>query len=165
MKNSEYFLVRLIIIFGALLIGFFGSRIIGNLYYNRLMKEYAPLADFKDHYENQINRADDAYKVARLGMVFLKTDYSDLSLAAFRKATALDPKWRDGWVWLGYAELKNNPPAGGPQHALESLKTAEKIDPIYPLTYELLATAYQLTGDEQSAKFAREKVTYLSKSK
>ena len=163
-KNTEYFVTRLLIIFGALVFGFFSARIVASLYFDRLMVEYAkPLQNFTEYYQNKVNLETDSYKLTRLGRSLLKANQKhtdDLAYSALKKSTELDPLWRDGWVWRGYGELK----LGQPKEALNSLKKAEAIDPIFPFTYELLSIAYQATGDETSAQFAKEKVEYLEKS-
>jgi len=161
MKNSsEYFLVRIIIVIAAIFIAYFGARLIGGLYYDKLIKENNPLQDFQNQYKSQINLETDPYALAKMGMTFLRTENNDLAYECFKKATKLDPLWRDGWVWRGYTELKLNEP----KMALESLKKAEELDPIYPLTYQLLVIAYQQTNDPTSAQGAQEKLGYLSKS-
>lgn len=165
MKNSnEFFLVRIIIIIAALGICFFSAKIVGSLYYNHLISKGSAIDNFKDRYQSQIALETDPRELGKMGMIFLRTEQTDLGLACFKKASVLEPGWRDAWVWRGYAELKLNPPAGGPKEALVSLKKAEEIDPIYPLTYQLLTIAYQQTGDPDSANAAQEKLTYLSKS-
>ena len=95
-----------------------------------------------------------------MGMTFSRLEDYDTAYNCFNKATKMDPHWRDGFVWRGYTEMKLNQP----KQALETLKTAEKIDPIYPLTYQLLVIAYQQTGDTVLADRAQEKLGYLSKS-
>lgn len=159
-KDTEYFVTRLLIIFGALVFGFFGSRIIAGLYYDKLMVGYNhSLQNFTEYYQKKVNLETDPYKLTRLGRSFLKANQNDLATTALEKSTELDPLWRDGWVWRGYEELK----LGKPKDALASLKKAETLDPIYPFTYQLLSIAYEATGDEVSAKFASEKVTFLNK--
>jgi len=160
MKSQEYFITRIIIIIAALVIGFLGSRLIGALYFNHLMAKDSSLGNFQKHYQEQINLETDPYRLAKMGMIYLYNENNDLADECFKKATELDPGWRDAWVWKGYTELKLHKP----KDALASLKVAEKIDPIYPLTYQLLVIAYQQTGDNQSAQFAQEKLAYLSKS-
>ncbi len=93
-------------------------------------------------------------------MSFLRAENNELALDCFERATMLDPKWRDGWVWRGYSELKLNLP----KEAIVSLKKAEEIDPIYPLTFQLLTIAYQQTGDTAAAKTSQDKLVYLSKT-
>lgn len=160
MKKTEYYLVWAIIVLAVLIIGYLGSRTVGNLYYNRLMSSESALGEFQKHYQEKIALETDSYELAKMGMTFLKSDENELALECFKRATQMDPNWRDGWVWKGYAELKLNKP----QDALTSLKTAEKIDPIYPLTYQLLVLAYQKNGDKENAQSAQAKLVYLSKS-
>ncbi len=107
-----------------------------------------------------ISRETDPYKLGKMGMIFLRVDNNTLAFDCFKKAGELEPGWRDAWLWKGYTELK----LSQPKNALASLKKAETIDPIYPLTYQLLAISYQQTDDPNSAKGAQEKLTYLSKS-
>ena len=159
MKNSEYYLSRILIIIAAIFIAYFGARQIGSFYYANLMKNSA-LSDFQNQYRAEISLETDPYVLGKKGMIFLRTDQNELADECFNKATQLDPLWRDGWVWRGYTELKLNEP----KEALDSLKKAESIDPIYPLTYQLLVIAYQQTGDTTSAASAQEKLVYLSKT-
>lgn len=158
--DSEYYLVRIIIIVAALIIGFLGSRLIGALYFNKIMASDSSLGNLQKHYQEQINLETDPYELAKMGMIYLKTDDNQTALLCFDKASKMDPGWRDAFVWKGYTELKLNKP----KDALVSLKAAEKIDPIYPLTYQLLVIAYQQTGDTQSAQFAQQKLVNLSKT-
>lgn len=159
-KSSEYYLTRILIVLAAIFIAYFGARLIGGLYFNHLTSGSSPLKDLKNQYRSQINLETDPYEAAKKGMIFLRTENNDLALDCFKKATELDANWRDGWVWRGYTELKLNQP----KEALDSLKKAEEIDPIYPLTYQLLVIAYQQTDDTDSAEKAQEKLAYLSKT-
>lgn len=159
-KSSEYYLTRILIVLAAIFIAYFGTKLIGGLYFEKKFNLEGPLKEFKARYQSEIKTETEPYALARMGMSFLKTDNLDLANEAFSRATELDPLWRDGWVWRGYTELKLNEP----KLALESLKKAEEIDPIYPLTYQLLVIAYQQVGDTTSAEKAQEKLGYLSKS-
>lgn len=158
--NNEYFITRIIIIVAALVIGFFGARLVGALYFNKLVNETSALSNLQQHYQEKINLETDPYQLAKMGMTFLRLEDYETAYTCFNKASRLDPGWRDGFVWQGYTEMKLNQP----KQALEALKTAEKIDPIYPLTYQLLVIVYQQTGDAHSAQFAQEKLVYLSKT-
>jgi len=161
MKNStEYYFVVVIIIAIALTIGFWGAQVVGSLYYNKLTSDNPALENFINIYSNKINLVDDPNELAKMGTIFFKTGFNDLALLSFKKASVLSPLWRDAWVWRGYAELKTNQPKA----ALTSLKKAENLDPIYPLTYQFLTDAYKLTGDAVSAEKAQEKFVYLSKT-
>jgi tetratricopeptide (TPR) repeat protein len=159
MKKTEYYLVRIIIILAALGFGFYGAKTIGNAYYKKWVNTYNDFS-LSNQYRTEINLETDPYKLAEMGMSFLRTENNELALTCFKRATVLDPNWRDGWIWMGYSELKLNQP----EEALKSLKRAEEIDPIYPLTYQLLTIAYQQTGDTESAKLTQEKLVYLSKT-
>jgi predicted Zn-dependent protease len=78
-----------------------------------------------------------------------------------QRAVTIDPNYRDAWVFLGYAQIKNN----DPQNAIKSLSSAQKIDPIDPDTYKYLAIAYTDSGDTVSAKTAQEIYDLLSQKK
>jgi predicted Zn-dependent protease len=138
-----------------IVLAFFGVRAGGEYY---LLKKEPPIS-VDDTYRQKIAVETSAYDASKLGMVFLKTDKIDLAELAFEKSTSLDANWRDGWLWKGYTELK----MAAPQKALDSLRAAEKIDPVYPFTYQLLANAYQKLGNTTEAKLAVEKQQYLSK--
>jgi len=160
-KSTEFYLVRLMMIGSSLIIAFFGIGLIANIYRANLTEKLSASArEMEASFRTQIASETDAYQAARMGTIFLKTQKDDLALAAFQKATSLDPNFRDGWVWLGYTELKLNQP----EEALKSLKKAEELDPINARTYELLAIAYKQNSDEDSAKKAEEKFEYLSKT-
>lgn len=159
-KLFEYNLTRLIIIGGFFVCALFGVMILKNIYYNNLVTELSASANaMETQYQEQINSEQDPYKLCRLGNIFLQSNQNDLALSAFKKATETDPKYRDGWVWRGYTELKTNQP----EEALISLKKAEEIDPIHPRTYELLALVYNQTDDSAAAEKATEKYNYLTK--
>lgn len=159
-KSAEFYLAFLIMLLITIMIVYFGARFLGEIYYENKFQKQFPLTNIKDHYQKEIEIDNRPYQLAKKGLVFLKIDYNDLAWQAFQKACQLEPNWRDGWLWKGYTELKN----GQFKPALESLKIAEKLDPIYPPTYQLLTIAYQKTGDEKSAQFTREKFEYLSKT-
>ncbi len=158
-KSTEYFVTRILLIFGLLVFGFFGAKIIAGFYYASLMSQYStPLNNLRDYYQNKINQQNDPYKLNRMGLSLLKTDMPQTGYEALKKVTIIDPGWRDGWIARGYAELKLR----RYKEALSSLKEAETIDSVHALTYQLLNIAYQKTGDEESAKFAKEKAEFLN---
>lgn len=160
-KLLEYNLTRLIIIGGFFIVALFGIKIIRDVYYNKLFTQLsAPARAMEAQYREEIASGKDPYQLCKIGNAFLNSN-SDLALLAYQKATEIDPKYRDGWILRGYAELKTNQP----ELAINSLKKAEEIDPINARTYELLSIAYTQTGDTDSAKKAQEKYQYLLKSK
>ncbi len=161
-RNLENNLVRLIIIGAFLIVAYFGIQVFSGFYTNKLIKQMSgPIEAQKEQFRQNIASQTDAYTACKMGINFTNAQNDDLALIAFQKATNLDPTYRDGWVWRGYSELKNNQP----QDALDSLKKAEAIDPINPRTYELLAIAYNQSGDADNGKKAQEKYEYLTKSK
>ncbi len=128
-------------------------------YYYENRSDLGASTVFFDHYEKEVAQSTDPYKAGRLGMVFLKTNYSDLALAAFSRSASLDAKWRDAWLWKAYTELALKKP----QDALTSLMNAEKLDPTYAFTYQLLAKTYLKLGNTAEAKTAQEKLNALAK--
>jgi len=161
-RTFEYFLVRLIIIGAFFLSAFLGVKIAAAFYFEKLSDNLSgPLREIKAQYQQQITTEADPYELCRLGVSFSVAQDDHLALAAFTKSTQMDPNYRDAWVWKGYTELK----MGNPSQALVSLKKAEKIDPIYPLTYQLLVIAYQQNGDTAAAEAAQKKLDYLGKTK
>ena len=157
---KEQTVVKIILIAGVLLVGFLGSRLIGNLYYNKLIKLDKTIEQNNQNYKNQINQITDPTKAVRFGFIFFKNNQPEIAQIAFLKATELDPKWRDAWLFRGVAELKT----ANLNTALDCLKKAEGLDPLYPLTYRYLAVAYAAIGDDESAKFAADKMAYLEKT-
>jgi len=111
-------------------------------------------------YAQEIAESTDVNKLTQEGAKLAKGNQVDAALINLKRATELEPKNRDAWVWLGYSQLKNKEP----EEALKSLQTAEKLDPINPTTYQYLVIAYQQTGDTDSAKKASDKYEYLTKS-
>ena len=83
-----------------------------------------------------------------------------LALPILKEVTSDYPDYRDGWVFLGYSllELKKY------DQALETLQSAAELDPIHPLTYELLARAYEGKGDAEKAKEYSDKAEGLKGS-
>lgn len=158
MKSTEYYITRLVLIGAILLVGFFSAQYLGDL----LLKTETnkAMAIVTARYDEYIAQETDPFKLAKYGMGLLQTNDNQTALKCFEKVTELDPEWRDGWIWKGNTQLR----LGEPKEALISLKKAEKIDPIYPLTYQLLTIAYQETGDAESAKATQEKLVYLSKT-
>ncbi len=112
-------------------------------------------------YAQEIAESTDVNKLTQDGAKLAKGNQVESALINLKRATELEPKYRDAWVWLGYSQLKNYEP----EEALKSLQTAEKLDPINPTTYQYLVIAYQQTGDTGSAKKAQEKYDFLTKKK
>jgi len=156
--SKRYLLIAIAI--ALIVFAYFGTIQIGSYYYSHF-SSLKPSTVFEDQYKEKIAAETDAAKAGRLGMVFLKTDQNELAYLAFNKATALDANWRDAWVWKGYVELKIDKP----KDALASLKNAEKLDPVYAFTYQLLAKTYETLGNKTAAAAANEKLSYLTEDK
>ncbi|MCL5407284.1 MAG: hypothetical protein M1429_02200 [Patescibacteria group bacterium] len=161
-KELENNIVRLIAAVAFLVVAYFAIGVFSGVYTDKLTQNLSgPGEAMKEQLREQIVAQTDTYQATKLGIKFTQAQNDDLALLAFQKATDLDPTYRDGWVWRGYSELKNNQS----QNAVASLKKAEEIDPINPRTYELLTIAYNQTNDTDNAKKTQEKYDYLLKSK
>jgi predicted Zn-dependent protease len=159
MKDIEFYLIRFILIAGVLLIGYYGATKIGDAYYHSLMKSYN-FSSFDDQFRTRIDSEVSTDNLSKLGQIFLKTKNYDLAWRCFDRLSKMDSNWRDAWVFKGYNELELEKP----QDALASLKKAEELDPVHPLTYKLLSVAYAATGDANAAKLASEKQMFLEKN-
>ena len=86
-------------------------------------------------------------------------NYGDAILAQplLKEVTVSDPKYRDGWVFLGYTYLELN----DYDNAEKALNAAKDIDPVYPLTFELLARTYQAKGDQAKGDECTQKAEML----
>lgn len=158
----ENYIVKIIAAITVLVIGYFAIQVCAGAYTNKLIKNFSGPAELqKEQFREQIANQTNAYEACRLGINFDKGQLDDLALLSFIKATDLDHEYRDAWLLRGQSELKNNQP----EEALKSLKKAEELDPIHPRTYELLAIAYEATGDTQAAAKAKEKYEYLSNNR
>ena len=159
-RSTENNVVRILGVIFFLMLAFFGSRIFAKGYASKLTQELTGQDMIRIQIKEEIISENDAYELCKIGISMDKANEKDLALAAFVRATDLDKKYRDAWVLRGNLELKND----RPEEAITSLKKAEELDPIYPRTYELLATAYTAVGDEEQAKKAQEKWEYLKKT-
>jgi len=110
-------------------------------------------------YAEEISSQTDVNKLTTDGIKLVKGNELDCGIINLQRAVTLDPNYRDAWVWLGYAQEKNNQP----QEAIVSLNKAAKIDPIHPDTFKYLAIAYTQTGDTALAKQAQDKYDLLNK--
>lgn len=159
-KILKTYRLPLLLALPLLVLVYFATLIFGSYYFSHY-GDLKPSTVFEDQYKVKIAEETDATRAARMGMVFLKTDKDDLAYLAFSKAATLDGNWRDAWIWKGYSELKIDKP----QDALTSLKNAEKLDPVYAFTYQLLAQTYELLGNTREADAANQKLGYLTENK
>ncbi len=104
-----------------------------------------------------IKTANPATQKVIFSQMLNQTDSARLALPILKKVCSDFPDYRDGWVFLGYSylELKKY------DLAVEALNSALDLDPIHPLTYELLATAYGTKGDLEKSKEYADKAEEL----
>lgn len=95
-----------------------------------------------------INTKSEPTQKAILAQMLNQTGEARLALPILKDLVQKNPEYRDAWIFLGYSNLE----LGNSSEALAALETAQKLDPIYPLTYELLAKLYQNKGNEAKAK-------------
>ena len=160
MSALSYKFLGIVII--ALMIGIFLSQLMAKNTYNKIIAEAdRSTRNFEEVYSLQINQENDAYELTRLGSKQIKSGQFKIATITLEKAAQLEPKYRDAWLFLGMANLKNNEA----QKAIESLLKAEIIDPINPETYKLLSLAYKQSNQNELAQKAEEKQNYLEKNK
>ncbi len=104
-----------------------------------------------------IKTANPASQKVIFAQMLNQTDSAQLALPILKEVCSDFPDYRDAWVFLGYSylELKKY------DQAIEALQSALALDPIYPLTYELLATAYDAKDDLEKSKEYSDKAEEL----
>lgn len=93
------------------------------------------------------------------GMLFLKLKRYREASAILDQATTLDNNYRDSWFWAGYANLKDlenrqkELPRKDQDVILTRSKTdlagAQRIDPLYPQTSQLMAAISKGENDDK----------------
>jgi len=161
MFKSERITTTIIAIVIILIVGFVASRLVGYLAYQHWTKDLDEVTQkYQAQYAEQVKYETDSNKLVSRAEKYIKSDNIAYALITLKQATTIDPNYRDGWIWLGYIQLKNNDFSG----ALQALKTAEKIDPLYKETYELLIAAYNQLDDKEMAGKMEERVEFLGKN-
>jgi len=119
-------------------------------------------------YQEMLSRSDDLtdQQLFQTGVTLFQGEHYEIAATAFRKGLDKNPYFRDGWYNLGqcYFALAS-PPNDDSTEVTPEEKTARtewavkmldvghelrKIDPINTASLQLLAQAYQLTGEEDS---------------
>ena len=149
-------LIIAIIAIGAIL--FLGFRFVMDLISTDNISSVSA-KNLQKAYAEEISNQTDVNKLTTNGIALVQGNQPDCGIINLQRAVAIDPNYRDAWVWLGYAQIKQNQP----NEAIVSLNKAAKIDPIHPDTYKYLVIAYTDTGDTASAKQAQEKYDNLVK--
>ncbi len=109
------------------------------------------------------------------GLDLLKKNQLELSVIAFEESIKRDPEIRDANILAGYGflhlALNNNNTKNIEtktdylEKSKKYLKKAKEIDPINPLTYQILALTYLQLNDEQNTKLCYNKFKELKNSK
>lgn len=116
--------------------------------------------EINDKYAQNVSQKTDASALAKNGLRQLNINLPNFALISLKRATDINQNYRDGWLALGLAQFRTN----DFKNALASYRAAEKLDPIYAKTYELLKIAYEQIGDAASAAKAEEKYDFLSQN-
>lgn len=103
---------------------------------------------FQEACEKILNTAHEASQKVIFAQMLNQTNRARLALPILQNVTSGFPDYRDGWVFLGYSQLELKKY----DRAIEALQSALDLDPIYPLTYELLARTYEGKGEAEKAK-------------
>jgi len=159
MQNKEKIItISLIAIFAAVIV-FMGSRVVVKAMENNWYSISSASNDaLNKQYAQEIESQTNVNFLMDMGYKLLNGNQTDAAIVNFKRVTVLEKNYRDGWLYLGIAQLKNNQ-AG---EALSNLQTAEKLDPINPQTYEYLIIAYEKTDNQEAAQKAREKYDFLT---
>lgn len=123
----------------------------------KITQEFA--AQILDNYKINVSKKIDAYALTKSGLRQLNINLPNLSLISLKRATEIEPNYRDAWLALGLTQLNT----GDVKTALISFQTAEKLDPINAKTYELLKIAYGKLEDAGGSQKAEEKWKFLTK--
>lgn len=152
--------IKILIVIGILLAGLLSSILIGQKVYAQMTANLDQgLKQIESEYSQTVAQRTDANALVKAGLHQADANVPDLALISLKRATQLQPNYRDGWLALGLAQLKTN----DVKAALVSFQTAEKLDPINPKTYELLKIAYERLEDMAGAKTAQDKFDFLTK--
>lgn len=161
MYSKANLFIKILIIIAVLTVSYFVTRSLANaIVGNENKKIESQIKDFENRYALQVTQETNAYTLVARGLRQTKNNNLNLALINLKKATELEPNYRDAWLYSGIAELINNHPAV----ALADLQKAEAIDPIEPAIYQFLTIAYEQNGSSADAKLAREKYDYLTKN-
>lgn len=123
--------------------------------YNRLGILYAKQQAFKDAiecFEIAQSLEPSASSLHNVGLIYLETEYYDRAAQAFEQALSMDDQLASRHI--AYAKVQEK--LGNDKKMIDSLEIAIKLDPI-PQTLNILADAYERTGQVDLAMTLREK--------
>lgn len=150
------------LLIAAFLVGLFGVRLLSGAVY-ALNTRHLPTD--KDvvypAYEAKVSQATDSPKLALSGKKLLEKQLDAYAVLNFKRASDLDPTYRDAAYGWAYALLKNKPETLT-QSDLQSLHTAidraEKVDPLYVPVLKLKKMLADLEHDSQTAQAAQKRI-------
>ncbi|MFY9484538.1 MAG: hypothetical protein WAP74_02855 [Patescibacteria group bacterium] len=106
-----------------------------------------------------VTESQDSRGLVLGGRKFVEEGKLELAEVAFKRATEVDPKFRDAWLHLGIIRLalrKNF-------EAEVALRRAKAVDPLHTETYRQLIKLYETTGNKEAAANARKGLETVSK--
>lgn len=106
------------------------------------------------YYRAAVGKATDPNLLVSSGSRQLKSGQIEFALICLKRATELEPKYRDAWVWLGAAQMQKGNLSG----SVDSLKKAAELDPVNLDTFQLLASAYKQLGDGENSVIAEARI-------
>ncbi len=123
--------------------------------YNRLGILYAKQQAFKDAiecFEIAQSLEPSASSLHNVGLIYYETESYDKAALAFEQALSMDNELASRHI--AYAKVQEK--LGNDKKMIESLEKAVELDPI-PQTLNILADAYERTGQTELATTLREK--------
>jgi len=159
MSKEKIVTISLIAIFAAAIV-LMGSQVVVKATENNWQSISSANNDaLNKRYAQEIESQTNVNSLMDMGYKLLNGNQVEAAILNFKRVTVLEKNYRDGWLYLGIAELKNNQT----EESLPNLQTAEKLDPINIQTYQYLVIAYEQTGDKEAAQKAQEKYQFLTK--
>ena len=150
--------IKIVLIIILPVIVIFGISIIILSYRSTPVKEDG-LDKVYQQYQERIAKADNSsFDLVKKGNRLLQAKEVKLAIVPLVKATEKDSNYRDAYLLLGYAYLLNKEA----QNALTALEIARSLDPINPVTYKLLGTAYEDLGMQENATLCYNKYNELN---
>ena len=105
------------------------------------------LSDLSHLIDKAIQQENELYKKTLVAHILIQQNFPFLAKPLLEQVLKQKSDYRDAQVLLGAAYLK----IGEYEKALDELKKAAEIDPIYAETFELLGKVYEILGQEDKA--------------
>lgn len=177
MKIPITYLILVVMIVGAFLgVRFYSQKMMARVNEEIQRENEANLAKYRENVQSQ----KDGVLATKRGLMWLKAEDPKRAIMILERARQLEPNYREAAVYLGYAHLQliNKSLAKATwgmwqmtltpdeQHnelleAKEALVAGERIDPLWPLTNQLLGLTYEKLGDDKDAKLCYDRFKAL----